>query len=84
MNEDSAFYVEIIEDNYHYAPMLGFAISNEAWKLHIPFDVANTIGSLKEWVEDESMRKYVYDAKRTIVALNELGIEIKELILICF
>ncbi|MCU9594457.1 DNA polymerase I [Caldibacillus thermolactis] len=73
LKEDSAFYVEIIEDNYHYAPILGFSISNEAGNFYIPFDVAKQSADLKAWLEDESMRKYVYDAKRTIVALNKLG-----------
>ena len=27
--DESAVYIEIIEDNYHYAPILGFAIANE-------------------------------------------------------
>ncbi len=77
LKEDSAFYVEIIEDNYHYAPILGFSISNEAGNFYIPFDVAKQSADLKAWLEDESMRKYVYDAKRTIVALNKLGIGIQ-------
>jgi DNA polymerase I len=77
LKEDSAFYVEIIEDNYHYAPILGFSISNEAGNFYIPFDVAKQSADLKAWLEDESMRKYVYDAKRTIVALNKMGIGIQ-------
>ena len=77
LKQDSAFYVEIIEDNYHYAPILGFAISNEAGNFYIPVDMAKESAEFQSWLEDETKRKHVYDGKRTIVALKKLGIEIQ-------
>ncbi|WAA11655.1 DNA polymerase I [Fervidibacillus halotolerans] len=74
---DSALYMEMIEDNYHQAPILGFGIKNENGNYYIPEQVALHSKQFVEWLENEHMKKYVYDAKRSIVALRKRGIEIR-------
>ena len=73
----NSFYVEIIEDNYQHADILGFAVSNEKGTYYFSYETAIVSDVFKKWVEDESSKKYVFDAKRSIVALHKRGIELR-------
>ncbi|WHY96267.1 DNA polymerase I [Peribacillus simplex] len=75
--DESALYVEILEDNYHRADILGIAISNEQGNFYFNGDDALSSGAFKSWAEDETKKKTVFDAKRTVVALRHRGVEIK-------
>lgn len=73
LQQDSALYVEIIEDDYQLAPILGIGLVNGSGNYYLPMDVVKSSSIFKSWLEDESMRISVYDAKRTIVSLQKLG-----------
>lgn len=75
--EESALYVEILEDNYHYAPIVGFAIAHLEGSYFIPTELAITSEIFKKWAEDESKKKWVYDAKQSEVALRHHDIHLK-------
>ena len=75
--DKSSFYVEIIEDNYHYAPILGFSLVNETGNYYIPIQVALESEAFKQWAEDATRKKYVYDGKRSVGALRRHGIELQ-------
>lgn len=75
--DESAFYVEILEDNYHYAPILGFAIVNHEGNFFISTETAIQSEAFKKWAEDGNKKKWVYDAKRSEVALRHHGIHLK-------
>ncbi|MFJ7753374.1 DNA polymerase I [Peribacillus muralis] len=75
--DDSALYVEILEDNYHRADIIGIAISNEHGHFYFHGDSALSSGPFKSWAEDETKKKTVFDAKRTVVALRHRGVDIK-------
>ncbi|MDR7077828.1 DNA polymerase-1 [Neobacillus niacini] len=75
--DDNHFYVEMLEDNYHYADIIGFSIVNETGYYYLPTELALQSESFKEWAEDESKKKTVYDAKRSEVALRRHGIHLK-------
>ncbi|MBO0996249.1 DNA polymerase I [Bacillus sp. SD075] len=75
--DESALYVEILEDNYHRADIIGIAISNEQGHFYFHGDDALNSGAFKSWAEDETKKKTVFDAKRTVVALRHRGVEIK-------
>lgn len=77
LTSESALYVEIIEDNYHYAPIIGIAIANEIGNFFISTETAINSTVFKEWAEDESKKKWVYDAKRTEVSLRHHDIHLK-------
>ncbi|MBS4208796.1 DNA polymerase I [Bacillus sp. FJAT-50079] len=74
---ENAFYVEVLEDSYHTEPIAGFALVNEHGNFYIPTDVALQSERFKSWAEDETKKKQVYDAKRSIVTLHRHGIELK-------
>ncbi|MCM3673516.1 DNA polymerase I [Peribacillus simplex] len=76
-SDESALYVEILEDNYHRADIIGIAISNEQGHFYFHGDDALNSGAFKSWAEDETKKKTVFDAKRTVVALRHRGVEIK-------
>ncbi|WP_442595407.1 DNA polymerase I [Neobacillus sp. D3-1R] len=70
-------YVEILEENYHTAPILGMAIVNQNGSYFIETENAIRSPLFKNWAEDESIFKIVYDAKRTEVSLYRHGIHLK-------
>ncbi|MED3985926.1 DNA polymerase I [Peribacillus simplex] len=75
--DESALYVEILEDNYHRADIIGIAISNEQGHFYFHGEDVLNFGAFKSWAEDETKKKTVFDAKRTVVALRHRGVEIK-------
>lgn len=77
LKSGSALYVEVIEDNYHYAPILGIGLANETGNYYLPLEKALQSDVFKQWLEDETSEKLVYDAKRTIVTLHKHGIHVK-------
>src|SRR5699024_10721721 len=74
---EEALYVEMLTDNYHHAPIEGIGIVNEIISIFIPTDVALKSNIFKQWAEDKSMTKYVFDAKKTVVALLNKDIHLR-------
>lgn len=75
--KESAFYVEVLEDNYHYADIVGFAVVSEKGSFYMPATLALESDEFKKWAEDELCKKTVYDAKRSEVSLRHHGIHLK-------
>ena len=71
------FYVEMLEDNYHYADIIGFSIVNETGNYYLPTEQALKSEIFKKWAEDEQKKKMVYDAKRSEVSLRRYDIHLK-------
>ena len=71
------FYVEMLDDNYHYAEIIGFSLVNENGHFYLPTDLALQSVAFKKWAEDESKKKTVYDAKRSEVSLRRHDIHLK-------
>ncbi|MCX8001607.1 MAG: DNA polymerase I [Anoxybacillus mongoliensis] len=77
LTNEGSLVVEVMDANYHRAPILGFALVNERGHFFIPTDVALASSAFKTWLEDEQCKKSVFDAKRAIVALKWHGIDLK-------
>jgi DNA polymerase-1 len=75
--EENYFYVEILEDNYHYADIIGLSLVNEMGSFYLPVEKALKSDVFKRWAEDETKKKVVYDAKRSEVSLKRRGIHLK-------
>ena len=73
----NGLYIEIIEENYQHAEIVGMALSNEKGNYFIPTNVALQSAVFKQWAEDEDSKKSVFNAKRDIVALQKRGIQFK-------
>ena len=70
-------YIEMLDDNYHLSP-----IETVSWGKNDAYYVAepDTIFQseiFKEWAEDETKEKHVFDAKRTYIACKRQGIDLK-------
>lgn len=75
-SDESALYIEVLEDNYHYAEIIGFSITNNKGNFFISTEKALTSEVFKQWAEDASKEKIVYDAKRSEVSLRHHGIHL--------
>lgn len=75
--DENALYVEILEDNYHYADIVGISLVNEKGNFYLPTHVAIESAIFKAWAENEANKKIVYDAKRTEVSLRHHHIHLK-------
>ena len=73
----SAMIVEVMEENYHNAEIQGFSIINENGNFYLPTDLAMSSDVFKTFLEDESQKKWVFDAKSAVVALGWKGIALK-------
>lgn len=74
---EEALIVELLEENYHQAAIQGFSIVNNKAAFFLPTDVALQSDLFKAWLEDSSKKKYVFDAKKTLVSLLRAGVHIK-------
>ncbi|MBP1968867.1 DNA polymerase-1 [Virgibacillus natechei] len=74
---NEALVVEMIAENYHTRSINGIGLVNESDAYFIPVDVALDSDAFKDWAEDSSKTKSVFDAKKTLVALLNHGIHIK-------
>lgn len=72
-----ALVLEMIHANYHEASIDGIGIANDEKVYYIPTEVALKSDVLKKWAEDPSQEKYVFDAKKTLVALLRHNIHLK-------
>ncbi|TPR38835.1 DNA polymerase I [Apilactobacillus micheneri] len=71
------FYLGIDGENYHIDPFIGFAIKiDENIYVSDNIDMLNR-PEIKEILENDKITKNLFDAKRTYVGLNRLGISLK-------
>ncbi|WP_062199134.1 DNA polymerase I [Massilibacterium senegalense] len=70
LQEEAALVVEVEKENYHDAAIRGFALKNKEGLFFIPTDVALASEPFLQWLQDESKKKWVFDAKKEIVALH--------------
>ncbi|WP_404800776.1 DNA polymerase I [Guptibacillus algicola] len=73
----SALIVEVMEENYHNSEIQGFSLVNEKGNFYIPEETALESELFRSYLRDESKKKWVFDAKRAVVALGWKGIHLK-------
>ncbi|WP_096189694.1 DNA polymerase I [Evansella halocellulosilytica] len=66
----SAVVVEVLDENYHQADIIGIAVANENGRFYVPTDVAAGSDIFKAWAADANEKKYIFNAKRAVVALG--------------
>lgn len=72
-----ALVLEMIRPNYHEAPIDGIGIANEKKVYYVPAETALQSDVFKKWAEDPKQEKYVFDAKKTLVALLRHSIHLQ-------
>ncbi|RVU70569.1 DNA polymerase I [Lactobacillus xujianguonis] len=72
--KEITFYLGMLGDNYHLAPFVGFALKVDR-KVYVAKDIALLQEMpLKGILENKTIKKNVFDLKRTYVGLHRLGI----------
>ncbi|MEF2291468.1 DNA polymerase I [Virgibacillus dokdonensis] len=74
---EEALIVEMLEENYHQASIQGFSIVNKEAAYFLPKDIAMQSEQFQSWLRDSSMKKYVFDAKKTFVSLSRVNMHIE-------
>ncbi|MGE5703068.1 MAG: DNA polymerase I [Clostridia bacterium] len=69
--------IETDGENYHHAPILGYAVAAEGTTLYVPVAVAQEWEAFSAWLQDETKQKYVFDGKKDTVALAWHGLTLK-------
>lgn len=77
LEETSAFVIEMLSESYHTAPIEGVGLVHENGKYFIPGDQALYSQLFKEWAENANKKKWVFDAKQTLVAMKRYDIDVK-------
>ncbi|WP_035342495.1 DNA polymerase I [Halalkalibacter hemicellulosilyticus] len=70
---ESAVLVEVLDEHYHQAEINGVAIVNKNKRLFIKAEDALASEEFLEWLEDDRCKKWVFDAKKSVVALAWKG-----------
>ncbi|WP_273128512.1 DNA polymerase I [Bacillus weihaiensis] len=77
LTDEAALYIEVLEESYHHADIIGFSIVNVNGNYFIPTDIALESDAFKKWANDDTKKKIVYDGKKTTVALQWKGIALQ-------
>ena len=64
-----AMHIEMMDENYLRADVLGIALADEERTLFIPFTVAQQSEIFKTWLEDENNKKSCSDSKAALASL---------------
>nr|ACI43004.1 DNA polymerase I [Geobacillus anatolicus] len=75
--DKAALVVEVMEENYHDAPIVGIALVNEHGRFFLRAEMALADPQFVAWLADETKKKSMFDAKRASVALKWKGIELR-------
>jgi DNA polymerase-1 len=77
LESPSALIVEVLDESYHNADILGFAIENKTGRYYIPTEIALDSGAFVDWLKDENAKKSIFDSKKSIVALGWKNVELR-------
>ncbi|KGX83574.1 DNA polymerase I [Pontibacillus marinus] len=77
--ETTALVIEMLSESYHTADIEGVGIVHDGGKYFIPGDQALHSEVFKKWAEDANKKKWVFDAKKTLVAMKRYDIDVKGL-----
>lgn len=75
--KDIALSVAVYDANYHKSPVLGFGIAAKEKAYFISFQDALSDAKFKSMLEDEDVKKTVYDQKKVKLALRWNSLEIR-------
>ncbi|MCM3715055.1 DNA polymerase I [Alkalihalobacillus oceani] len=70
LTSPAALIVEVLQENYHQAEIEGIAISNKEGHFFVPTEAALQSELFRKWAKDATAKKWVFDAKRTVVVLG--------------
>jgi len=76
LSTNMAMHIEMMDENYLRADILGIALAEDERTLFIPFNVVQESELLKAWLADENNKKASTDSKAALASMARYGIEI--------
>ncbi|WP_210468618.1 DNA polymerase I [Sporosarcina sp. 6E9] len=76
LSDVMALHVEMMDGNYLNADILGIALADESRTIYLPFSVVESSDLFKQWLQDETKKKYCSDSKAALASLARYGIEL--------
>ena len=73
---EAAIDVQIFEENYHNATIIGMSYVTKDQQLFIPFEIMKQSEKLQRFLADPQIKKTIFDLKRATVALAWHGISL--------
>jgi DNA polymerase I len=77
LSDAMALHVEMMDENYLNADILGIALADEKRTIYLPFSVIESSDLFKTWLQDETKKKYCSDSKAALASLARYGIELE-------
>lgn len=75
-SDDMALYIEMLSENYHQSEIVSVAWG-KAGQLYVTDpQTAFKSEAFKQWIESDTNKKLIYDAKRTYVSLSHKGMKL--------
>ena len=74
---DAYLVSEVFTNNYNSGKMLGIGLISSNQEYFITPEALQTNQAIKEYLEDENIKKTVFDAKQLYFVLDRLGIDLK-------
>ncbi len=69
LSNEMAMHVEMMDDNYLRADVLGITLVDQANAFFIPLEIAKGSEVLRKWLTDPHNKKYCTDSKATLASL---------------
>jgi DNA polymerase I len=75
LSNEMAIHVEMMDENYLTAEILGISLADEKNILFIPLEVAKESTSFKNWLQNTDKLKYTSDSKAAFASLARQGLD---------
>ncbi len=80
-SKETALFIEVLDDNYYTGAIIGIAVASEEHTHYLPLELVKQSAVFREWAENQNANKVVFDAKKCIVVMKRLGIQLQG---VCF
>ena len=77
LKDTMAVHLELENEHYHSCRLFGLAFTDGANTFYVPFEEMEQNEAVKNWLEDETKKKYMSDSKAAQAMLNRLGIKLR-------
>ena len=77
LTTNMAMHIEMMDENYLRADILGIALADENRTLFIPLHVAEDSELFKEWLADGNNKKASTDSKAALASMNHYGFKVR-------
>lgn len=76
LSDEMALHIEMMDENYLWADIVGVSVADDRHTLFFPFEVAQNSSMFLDWLKDETKKKACSDSKATRASLARHGIEV--------